>query len=303
MSDFAFAAAFLAICVAISPPATPQSVEFLGDRVERVQPVEQPRKPQPQKPAPAPAPRIDRPAPPPASPGATPVQQPVVFYTSLGCAPCAALEGALRRREQAGQPFPLALDRRQPPVGESTPALLFAAGTGQARRWYRVPTQVTATGQIDPDRTLDLLLAEYRRLNPAPAAPAADATVLPTSPTGQATSAPRDAGETVVEMARRFAGQRGRFVFEPSQPINTEAADRVTVRYQRITGTYDLTTDSPQVTFDSPQPEGSAGVAGVWVGYRILGATWSPARELVRVATNWKTITLKASFGDDGGSQ
>lgn len=290
---FVALSAFWLICqVVLAAPPAPR-VEWLGDRVERPQ----------APPVPAPVANLetpDRPAPAPARN----VVQPVVFYTAgAKCAPCVRLENVLAARAAAGRPFPLALDRRQPPVGVDAPTLLFCGPDG---RWWSVTRQIAADGGLNADATLDLLLREYQRINgPAPQQPAeqpADGSFLPTSPTGQATAAPRSGGETVVEMARRFAGQRGRFTFEPSVPVNTEAADKVTIRYGKITGTYDLTTDDPKITLDAPQPEGSAGVAGLWVGYRVLGATWSPARELVRVSTNWKTITLRASFGDSDNS-
>lgn len=289
---FVALSAFWLICqIVLAGPPAPRA-EWLGDRVER------PQAP-PAPPAPAPIPNSetpDRPAPAPARN----VVQPVVFYTAgQKCAPCVRLENALAVRAAAGRAFPLALDRRQPPAGVDAPTLLFRGPDG---RWWSVPRQIAADGGLNADATLDLLLREYQRINgPAPQQ-TADGSSLPTSPTGPATAAPRNGGETVVEMARRFAGQRGRFTFEPAAPVNTEAADKVTIRYGKISGTYDLTTDDPKITLDAPQPEGSAGVAGLWVGYRVLGATWSPTRELVRVATSWKVITLRASFGDSDSS-
>lgn len=287
---------FWLICQAVlaGPPAP--RVEWLGDRVERPQAPPAPSAPVPPPPQATP----DRSAPAPARN----LVQPVVFYTmGQKCAPCIRIETALAARAAAGRPFPLPLDRRQPPAGVDTPSLLFQGPDG---RWWQVTRQVFADGSLNADATLDALLREYQRINPAPppppATPAADGSLPPTSPTGQAASAPRNGGETVAEMARRFAGQRGRFSFEPAAPVNTEAADKVTIRYARITGTYDLSGEDPKITLDTPQPEGSVGVAGLWVGYRVLGATWSPARELVKVATNWKTITLHASFGDADGN-
>lgn len=289
---FVSLAAFWLICRAVlaAPPAP--RVEWLGDRVERPQ-----APPAPPAPAPTANPETpDRPAPAPARN----VVQPVVFYTAgQKCAPCVRLENALAARAAAGRPFPLALDRRQPPPGVDAPTLLFCGPDG---RWWSVTRQIAADGGLNADATLDSLLREYRRVNGLVPQRPADGSFLPTSPTDPAAAAPRGGGETVVEMARRFAGQRGRFTFEPAAPVNTEAADKVTIRYGKISGTYDLTTDDPKITLDAPQPEGSARVAGLWFGYRVLGATWSPARELVRVATPWKTITLKASFGDGDSS-
>jgi hypothetical protein len=107
-------------------------------------------------------------------------------------------------------------------------------------------------------------------------------------------AAPRRATEpeSTVDTIRRFAGRGGRFTFTPDQPQNAQVTDGVTLQVGEIRGRYDLTGPEPKITFDTPTPRGTVEKFGLGIGYRVEGATWSPPRNEVRVATNWKTIRI-----------
>lgn len=211
--------------------------------------------------------------------------RPVILYTKAGCVPCVRLVNHLEQLAKDRKPFALPIEQRQAPEGVWTPSFLFQSLDGN---WWSV------AGLATPEATLANLLAEHQKKC------GASPRFLEQLEIPQNASATGSAGETVAEMARRFAGTRGRFSFEPSGNVNTTAADGVTVRYGKVTGSYDLSTDNPVITLDAPQPEGSARVAGLWVGFRILGATVSPEQNLVAVRTNWRTVELQAKFKEGG---
>jgi hypothetical protein len=81
-------------------------------------------------------------------------------------------------------------------------------------------------------------------------------------------------------------------VFVPDQPQNAQVTDGVTLQVGEIKGRYDLSGPEPRITFDQPTPRGTVEKFGFGIGYRVEGATWSPPKNEVRVATNWKTIRI-----------
>jgi hypothetical protein len=114
------------------------------------------------------------------------------------------------------------------------------------------------------------------------------------NPRQEPVAAPRRApeAESTVETIRRFAGRGGRFVFVPDQPQNAQVTDGVTLQVGEIKGRYDLSGPEPKIVFDAPTPRGTVEKFGLGIGYRVEGAVWSPPRNEVRVATNWKTIRI-----------
>ena len=186
----------------------------------------------------------------------------VWMVTSKACGPCQQAELWIEKNG-----FPFQITRTAPLDGEATPTWKFQGANG---KWWQV------VGWWGPD-TVEHLVAQYAEKNPR-----------------MDVAAPRRAPEpeTTVDTVRRFAGRGGRFVFVPDQPQTATVTDGVTLQVGEIKGRYDLTGPEPRITFDDPTPRGTVEKFGLGIGYRFEGATWSPPRNEVRVATNWKTIRI-----------
>jgi hypothetical protein len=187
----------------------------------------------------------------------------VWMVTSPNCPPCAAADAWIRDNG-----FPFQVTKTTPQNGQSTPTWVFQGSDG--RYWQIVGWR----GR----ETVEQLVAAYREKNPA----------------SEPVAAPRRApeAETTVDTVRRFAGRGGRFVFVPDQPQTAQVTDGVTLQVGEIRGRYDLSGPEPRITFDDPTPRGTVTKFGLGIGYRVEGAVWSPPRNEVRVATNWKTIRI-----------
>jgi len=187
----------------------------------------------------------------------------VWMVTSPNCPPCAAADAWIRDNG-----FPFAVTKTAPQNGQSTPTWVFQGADG---KWWQI---VGWRGR----ETVEQLVAAYREKNPV----------------SEPVAAPRRAPETetTVETIRRFAGRGGRFVFVPDQPQTAEVTDGVTLQVGEIRGRYDLSGPEPKIVLDDPTPRGTVTKFGLGIGYRVEGATWSPPRNEVRVATNWKTIRI-----------
>ena len=187
----------------------------------------------------------------------------VWMVTSPNCGPCRAADTWI---EQNG--FPFQVTRQAPREGQSTPTWIFQGSDG--RYWQIVGWR----GR----ETVEQLVAAYREKNPV----------------SEPVAAPRRAPEpeTTVDTIRRFAGRGGRFTFVPDQLQTATVTDGVTLQVGEIKGRYDLTGPEPRITFDQPTPRGTVEKFGLGIGYRVEGATWSPSKNEVRVATNWKTIRI-----------
>jgi hypothetical protein len=158
--------------------------------------------------------------------------------------------------------------KTNPQNGQSTPTWVFQGHDG---KYWQV---VGWRGR----ETVEQLVAAYREKNPV----------------SEPVAAPRRAPETetTVDTIRRFAGRGGRFVFVPDQQQTATVTDGVTLQVGEIRGRYDLSGPEPRITFDDPTPRGTVTKFGLGIGYRVEGAVWSPPRNEVRVATNWKTIRI-----------
>jgi hypothetical protein len=185
------------------------------------------------------------------------------MVTSPNCPPCAAADAWIRDNG-----FPFAVTKTSPQNGQSTPTWVFQGHDG---KYWQV---VGWRGR----ETVEQLVAAYREKNPV----------------SEPVAAPRRVpeAETTVDTVRRFAGRGGRFVFTPDQPQTATVTDGVTLQVGEIRGRYDLSGPEPRITFDDPTPRGTVTKFGLGIGYRVEGATWSPPRNEVRVATNWKTIRI-----------
>ena len=187
----------------------------------------------------------------------------VWMVTSKSCGPCQQAELWMKDNH-----FPFHVTRTAPLDGEATPTWKFQGANGE---WWQV-----VGWQGRP--TVEHLVAQYREKNPV----------------SEPVAAPRRApeAETTVDTIRRFAGRGGRFVFVPDQPQTAQVTDGVTIDVGEIRGRYDLTGPEPRIVFDQPTPRGTVEKFGLGIGYRVEGATWSPPKNEVRVATNWKTIRI-----------
>ena len=187
----------------------------------------------------------------------------VWMVTSKACGPCQQAE--LWMRDNG---FPFQVIRTAPLEGEATPTWKFQGANGE---WWQV-----VGWQGRP--TVEHLVTQYAEKNPR------------TEPVAAPRRAPE--AESTVETIRRFAGRGGRFVFTPDQPQTATVTDGVTLQVGEIRGRYDLTGPEPKIVFDTPTPRGTVEKFGLGIGYRVEGAVWSPPRNEVRVATNWKTIRI-----------
>jgi hypothetical protein len=187
----------------------------------------------------------------------------VWMVTSANCPPCAAADAWI-----AQNGFPFAVTKTNPQNGQSTPTWVFQGHDG---KYWQV---VGWRGR----ETVEQLVAAYRDKNPV----------------SEPVAAPRRApeAETTVDTIRRFAGRGGRFTFVPDQPQNAQVTDGVTLQVGEIKGRYDLSGPEPRITFDQPTPRGTVEKFGFGIGYRVEGATWSPPKNEVKIATNWKTIRV-----------
>ena len=187
----------------------------------------------------------------------------VWMVTSPNCPPCAAADAWI-----AQNGFPFAVTKTNPQNGQSTTTWVFQGHDG---KYWQV---VGWRGR----ETVEQLTQAYREKNPV----------------SEPVAAPRRAteAETTVDTVRRFAGRGGRFVFVPDQQQTATVTDGVTLQVGEIRGRYDLSGPEPKITFDDPTPRGTVTKFGLGIGYRVEGAVWSPPRNEVRVATNWKTIRI-----------